>query len=65
LAGCVEFAQLSLDAAYRRPQLFVHLGKGLAEEHRWVPDSGWITFHMRSEDDVAHALWLMQLSYLR
>jgi hypothetical protein len=41
------------------------LGRGLAEEHRWVPDSGWVTFHIRSEDDVAQAIWLMRLSYLR
>jgi hypothetical protein len=39
--------------------------QGLAEEHHWVPDSGWITFRVRSEDDLRHALWLMRLSYLR
>lgn len=41
------------------------LAEGLAEEHRWVPISGWITFQMRSEEDLGHALWLMRLSYLR
>ena len=41
------------------------LGEGLAEEHRWVPNSGWTTFHVRSEEDLKHALWLMRLSYLR
>jgi hypothetical protein len=41
------------------------LSQGLAEQHRWVPDSGWITFRMRSERDLDHALWLMRLSYLR
>ena len=41
------------------------LAEGLAEEHRWVPNSGWITFQMRSEEDLIHALWLMRLSYLR
>src|SRR2546421_2768985 len=41
------------------------LADGLAEEHRWVPNSGWITFHVRSEEDLSHALWLMRLSYLR
>jgi Protein of unknown function (DUF2891)/Family of unknown function (DUF5519) len=29
------------------------------------PNSGWITFQMRSEKDLSHALWLMRLSYLR
>src|SRR5438132_13819882 len=41
------------------------LADGLAEEHRWVPNSGWITFRIRSEEDLKHALWLMRLSYSR
>jgi hypothetical protein len=41
------------------------LAEGLAHEHRWVPNSGWVTFQVRGEDDFAHALWLMRLSYLR
>ncbi len=41
------------------------LADGLAEEHHWVPNSGWITFRMRSEKDLTRALWLMRLSYLR
>ncbi len=41
------------------------LADGLAEEHRWVPNSGWTTFQVRSEGDLKHALWLMRLSYLR
>jgi hypothetical protein len=41
------------------------LARGLAEEHRWVPNSGWLTFRVRSEKDLRHALWLMRLSYVR
>jgi Family of unknown function (DUF5519) len=41
------------------------LAEGLAEEHHWVPNSGWITFRIRNEQDFDHALWLMRLSYLR
>ena len=41
------------------------LAEGLAEEHRWVPNSGWITFQVLSEEDVKRALWLTRLSYLR
>jgi len=41
------------------------LMEGLAEGHRWVPNSGWITFQIRSEKDFDQALWLMRLSYLR
>ena len=41
------------------------LTDGLAEEHQWVPNSGWTTFRIRCEEDIIHALWLMRLSYLR
>lgn len=41
------------------------LAEGLAEEHRWVPNSGWTTFQIQSEEALSHALWLMRLSYLR
>ena len=41
------------------------LAKGLAEEHQWVPNSGWTTFRIRNEEDVRHALWLLRLSYSR
>ena len=41
------------------------LAEGLAEEHRFVPNSGWITFRMRGEEGLQHAIWLMRLSYLR
>jgi hypothetical protein len=41
------------------------LAQGLAEEHRWVPNSGWVAFHVRREEDLKHPMWLMRLSYLR
>jgi len=41
------------------------LADGLAAEHHWVPNSGWISFQVRSDQDLTHALWLMRLSYLR
>jgi hypothetical protein len=41
------------------------LAEGLAEEHHWVPDSGWTTFHVRTPEDMEHALHLLRLSYLR
>src|ERR1700684_2210336 len=41
------------------------LAEGMAEEHHWVPNSGWVTFHVRNGDDFQHAVWLMRLSYLR
>jgi hypothetical protein len=41
------------------------LANGLAEEHRWVPNSGWTTFRVGSEEDLSQALWLMRLSHIR
>src|ERR1700729_3028676 len=41
------------------------LAEGLAGEHRWVPNSGWTTFQVRSEADFNHGVWLLRLSYLR
>lgn len=54
-----------VDIPFPRSVHDVLLAEGLAEQHRWVPNSGWVTFHIRSEQDIAHALWLMRLSYLR
>jgi hypothetical protein len=54
-----------VDVPFPRAVRDALLAEGLAEEHRWVPNSGWITFHVRGEDQLAHALWLMRLSYLR
>jgi len=41
------------------------LAEGLAKEHHWVPNSGWNTFRIRSEEGLSHALWPMRLSYIR
>jgi Family of unknown function (DUF5519) len=41
------------------------LKEGLAEEHHWVPNSGWITYRMKEDRDLKQALWLARLSYLR
>jgi hypothetical protein len=54
-----------VDIPCTRPVPDALLADGLAEQHHWVPNSGWITFRMGSEEDLSHALWLMQLSYLR
>ena len=54
-----------VDIPFPRPVHDFLLERNLAEQHRWVPDSGWTTFHIRGETDVEHAIWLMRLSYLR
>lgn len=54
-----------VDIPFPRTIRDVLLDEGFAEEHRWVPNSGWITFRMRRPDDWKHALWLLRISYLR
>jgi luciferase-like monooxygenase len=54
-----------VDIPFPRSVRDVLLAEGLAGEHRWVPNSGWITFRVRSDEDLRHALWLMRLSYVR
>ena len=41
------------------------LDEGLAGEHHWVPNSGWVSFRIRGDKDLKHAVWLMRLSLLR
>jgi hypothetical protein len=36
----------------------------IAQIHHTLPDSGWITFHIRTPDDVETAQILMRLSYI-
>ena len=55
----------TVDIPFRRAVRDALLADGLAEQHPWVPNSGWTTFHVRDEGDLQHALWLMRLSYLR
>ena len=54
-----------VDIPFPRPVRDALLAEGLAKDHGWVPNSGWITFHVRSEEDFNHAVWLLRLSYLR
>lgn len=41
------------------------LAENVVSKHHVLPDSGWVTFMVRSENDVKCALWLLKLSYLR
>src|SRR6516225_8814787 len=55
----------TVDIPFPRSVRDALLAEGLAQEHRWVPHSGWITFQIRGEEDFKHAVWLMRLSDLR
>ena len=54
-----------LDIPFPRPVHDFLIEHSLANTHRWVPNSGWTTFHIRGDEGVEHAISLMRLSYLR
>ncbi len=55
----------TVDIPFPRAVRDALLEEGQAEEHRWVPNSGWTSFRIRGEADIGHALGLMRISYLR
>lgn len=54
-----------LDVPFTRAIREVLVQAGQAEPHHVLADSGWISFWLQSEADVAHAVWLLRLSYVR
>jgi Family of unknown function (DUF5519) len=38
---------------------------GRADRHHALPDSGWVTFRLREDDDVERAIELFRLAYER
>jgi hypothetical protein len=55
----------TLDIPFPRAIHDVLIEEHLAQQHRWVPDSGWITFEVKSDNDLDPALRLLRLSWLR
>jgi hypothetical protein len=41
------------------------IAEGRAQPHRWVPDSGWVSVPMRSDEDVEEVLRLFRLAFER
>ncbi len=39
------------------------VANGLAEPHHILPETGWISFYLRAEDDIAKAIELLNRSY--
>ncbi len=54
-----------VDIPFPRSMRDALLTERLAEEHRWVPSSGWVTYRVRNDGELRHAIWLMRLSYSR
>lgn len=66
--GNVEIGHAHLhglvDIPYTRAIRDLLVGEGRAEPHHILPDTGWISFYLRQEPDVARAVWLARLSYI-
>lgn len=39
------------------------VANGLAEPHHILPETGWISFYLRKEDDIENAIGLLRRSY--
>lgn len=52
-----------LDILFKKEIHDVLIEEAQAFEHKWVPGAGWITFPVLKEDDIKHALTLLQFSY--
>jgi Family of unknown function (DUF5519) len=55
----------TVDIPFPRAVRDALLEEGQAEEHRWVPNSGWTTYKIREVADIQQALGLLRISYLR
>lgn len=53
-----------VDIPFTRAIRDVLLAEGKAEPHHLLPETGWMSFYIRAESDVAAALWLLRVSYL-
>ncbi|GAB4547596.1 MAG: hypothetical protein OHK0023_09240 [Anaerolineae bacterium] len=54
-----------VDIPFTRAIRDILLAEGKAEPHHLLPETGWISFYIRAETDVAAALWLLRVSYLQ
>ncbi|HSS51743.1 MAG TPA: luciferase family protein [Thermoanaerobaculia bacterium] len=52
-----------LDIAFPKPVRNEVVAAGLAEPHHILPDSGWVSFYITKEEDVAAAVALLRRSY--
>lgn len=52
-----------LDILFKKDIHDAMIKEGLAEEHKWVPNAGWITFPLLSEEGLPLALDLLLFSY--
>lgn len=54
----------TLDVNFPKRMRDALIEEGRTSEHHVVPNSGWTTYRVRTEDDVEAGLWLLRVSYL-
>jgi Family of unknown function (DUF5519) len=52
-----------IDIPFPKPVRDELVSTGQAEPHHILPDSGWISFFLKSEADIDHAISLMRTSF--
>jgi hypothetical protein len=52
-----------VDVPFPRPVRDRLVASGRARPHHVLPESGWVSFRIRSDEDIAAALELLRLSY--
>ncbi|MFC6964551.1 luciferase domain-containing protein [Halocatena marina] len=53
-----------VDIPFTKPIRDVLLEENRAEKHHVMPDSGWVSYRVQSDEDIEGALWLLRVAYL-
>ena len=54
----------TLDINFPKRMRDALIEEGRAEEHHYVPESGWTTYRMDAREDLDGGRWLLRVSYL-
>lgn len=61
--GHIHRGQL-VDIPFAKHVRDILIEEGRAQKHHVLPDSGWVSYRVRSDQDVDGAVWLLRVSYL-
>jgi hypothetical protein len=53
-----------LDINFPKRMRDILVEEGRTGEHHFVPNSGWTSYRVRTDDDVDDGLWLLRVAYL-
>ncbi|MEO6520853.1 MAG: luciferase family protein [Mucilaginibacter sp.] len=54
-----------LDVLFSRQIKYDLMNQGLINDHHVFNNSGWISFYIKKEEDVAYAIDLLRMAYLK